>query len=106
MKLKFFKKTQAVIIGAVMAFSSLYTGFSKNVIDVHAAFEAPYYNITQNGGKWDGKHYTLGGEVIKDAFFCDGTYTYFLQADGSAMKNRLTYHPDGEHVIYFDEYGQ
>ena len=42
---------------------------------------------------------------IINTFFCDGTYTYYLQADGTPMKNRLTYHPDGEHVIYFDENG-
>ena len=25
--------------------------------------------------------------------------------DGSPMKDRLAYHPDGEHVIYFDQNG-
>ena len=44
-------------------------------------------------------------EAITNEFVCDGTYTYFLQADGTAMKDRLTYHPDGVHVIYFDQYG-
>ena len=42
---------------------------------------------------------------VKNQFKCDGTYTYFFQADGSAMKDRLTYHPDGVHIIYFDKYG-
>lgn len=57
-------------------------------------------------GVWNGTTLTLAnGEVVKDAFFCDGTYTYYLQHDGTPMKNRLTYHPDGEHVIYFDENG-
>ena len=64
-----------------------------------------YYNINENGGTWDGTHYTLNGQVIINAFFCDGTYTYYLQADGTPMKNRLTYHPDGEHVIFFDADG-
>lgn len=45
------------------------------------------------------------GNKVINQFKCDGTYTYYFQADGTAMKNRLTYHPDGEHVIYFDEYG-
>lgn len=45
-----------------------------------------------------------GNPVIND-FKCDGIYTYYFQADGTAMKNRLTYHPDGEHVIYFNEKG-
>ena len=64
-----------------------------------------YYNINENGGSWDGTHYTLNGQVITNAFFGDGTYTYYLQADGTPMKNRLTYHPDGEHVIFFDADG-
>lgn len=59
-------------------------------------------------GTWDagaGKLTLKNGETAKDCFFCDGTYTYYLQHDGTPMKNRLTYHPDGEHVIYFDENG-
>lgn len=65
-----------------------------------------YFNITTDGGTFDGNHYYLpGGTMVKDAFFCDGTYTYYLQADGTPMKDRLTYHPDGKHVIYFDANG-
>ncbi|MCM1287291.1 MAG: hypothetical protein NC240_03195 [Clostridium sp.] len=45
------------------------------------------------------------GNLVIDEFKCDGTYTYYFQADGTAMRNRLTYHPDGKHVIYFDEDG-
>lgn len=45
------------------------------------------------------------GRRIINEFRCDGTYTYYFQADGTAMRNRLTYHPDGIHIIYFDEYG-
>ncbi len=45
-----------------------------------------------------------GAQVIND-FKCDGTYTYYFQADGTAMKDRLTYHPDGVHIIYFDGEG-
>ena len=45
------------------------------------------------------------GKAVIDKFKCDGTYTYYFQADGTAMRDRLTYHPDGEHVIYFDEFG-
>ncbi len=45
------------------------------------------------------------GIMIINKFMFDGAYTYFLQADGSPMKNRLTYHPDGVHLIYFDEQG-
>lgn len=44
-------------------------------------------------------------EGYVNTFVSDGTYTYYYQADGTPMTNRLTYHPDGVHVIYFDEYG-
>lgn len=64
-----------------------------------------HYDITKNGGSWNGETYILDGVIIKNAFFYDGSYTYYLQCDGSPMKNRLTYHPDGEHLIYFDEQG-
>lgn len=65
-----------------------------------------YYNVTTDGGMWDGTHYYLdSGQMVRNSFFCDGTYTCYLQADGTPMKDRLTYHPDGIHVIYFDEYG-
>ena len=81
-------------------------GIGIGTITGKAAFEAPYYNININGGSFDGTNYVLGdGTVVKNAFFCDGTYTYFLQADGTPMKDKLTYHPDGEHVIYFDANG-
>ena len=45
------------------------------------------------------------GNPVINNFVCDGTYTYYFQADGTAMKDRLTYHPDGIHVIYFDSNG-
>lgn len=66
---------------------------------------APYYNITTNGGEWKNERYYLNGAMMHDCFFCDGTYTYYLETTGAPMKDRLTYHPDGVHVIYFDEKG-
>lgn len=67
---------------------------------------ANHYDITTDGGTWDGTHYYLSdGTLVENAFFCDGTYTYYLQADGTPMQDRLTYHPDGKHVIYFDAAG-
>ncbi len=45
------------------------------------------------------------GESVINEFKCDGIYTYYFQANGTAMRSRLTYHPDGIHVIYFDESG-
>lgn len=45
------------------------------------------------------------GEVDSNEFISDGTYTYYVQNDGTVMKDRLTYHPDGQHVIFFDSEG-
>lgn len=69
--------------------------------------DVPYYNYNEaNGSHWDGTHYYLSdGTMVTDAFFFDGNYTYYLMTDGTPMKDRLTYHPDGEHIIYFDLYG-
>lgn len=65
-----------------------------------------YYNVTTNGGTWNGTYYYLpSGQMVRNSFFSDGTYTYYLQADGTPMKDRLTYHPDGQHVIYLDADG-
>ncbi|MBQ9198852.1 MAG: hypothetical protein IJ141_01555 [Lachnospiraceae bacterium] len=55
--------------------------------------------------KDDVRCYDSDGKPVIDKFACDGTYTYYFQADGTAMKDRLTYHPDGVHVIYFDSEG-
>ena len=69
-------------------------------------FEAAHYDIRTSGGQWDGNNYILpDGTLVHDAFFCDGVYTYFLQTDGTPMRDRLTYHPDGSHVIYLDANG-
>ncbi len=64
-----------------------------------------HYDWNEDGGDWDGENYTINGRIVRNAFFCDGTYTYYLQADGTPMIDRLTYHPDGVHVIYFDSEG-
>ena len=70
------------------------------------AMEAGYCDLTLDGGQWDGTHYYNADNVmVRDVFFYDGTNTYFLQYDGTPMKDRFTYHPDGEHLIYFDEEG-
>ena len=92
----------ALIIFLTMILGIMAPGY---VIPAKASFEAKYYNIEESGGTWDGTNYILNDEIIRDAFFCDGVYTYFLQSDGTPMTNRLTYHPDGEHIIYFDEDG-
>lgn len=55
----------------------------------------------------DGKMrcYDKSGKLVTNAFRFDGTYTYYMQADGTSMIDCLTYHPDGEHIIYFDQNG-
>lgn len=49
--------------------------------------------------------YNTDGRPVINDFKCDGIYTYYFQLDGTAMKDRLSYHPDGVHVIYFDKFG-
>ncbi|MBE5946878.1 MAG: hypothetical protein E7259_08070 [Lachnospiraceae bacterium] len=87
-----------------VAFVKEYDKKENTINDV--ARDVPHYNINTHGGTWDGTYYYLpDGQLATECFFCDGTYTYYLQNDGTPMKNRLTYHPDGEHIIYFDEEG-
>jgi alpha-tubulin suppressor-like RCC1 family protein len=70
-----------------------------------------YKNGTIVKDKWvtgtDGqiRYVNKQGIMVTNEFAFDGSYTYYLQADGSPMKDRLTYHPDGEHIIYFDSDG-
>ena len=45
------------------------------------------------------------GRLVTNEFKFDGAFTYYMQADGTPMKDRLTYHPDGEHIIYLDTEG-
>ena len=67
-------------------------GNSGNTGDNSGENLSSYYNITVNGGTWDGTHYYLpSGTMVYNAFFSDGTHTYYLQADGTPMKDRLTY---------------
>ncbi len=80
-----------------------YIGTIKKTITIS---KADYYNINTHGGEWkNNTYYYLGGVMMTNIFFSDGKYTYYLQADGTPMKNRLTYHPDGIHLIYFDDKG-
>lgn len=73
---------------------------------VSAGRTVPHYTLANNGDHWDGTHYYLADNTMAtDVFFCDGFDTYYLQKDGTPMKNRLTYHPNGENIIYFDEKG-
>ena len=94
------------ILATLLATVLLFQGTATSVHAEGSGRTVPHYNITEVGGNWDGIHYTLpDGTLVTDAFFFDGTYTYYLQADGTPMRNKLTYHPDGEHIIYLDAYG-
>ncbi len=96
-----------VIIG-----TGSYVGTIVKKIEI---IKADHYTLDTHRGEWDGTYYYLGLKIsdyflykvkMTDIFFSDGTYTYYLQADGTPMKDSLTYHPDGVHLIYFNENGQ
>lgn len=88
----------------------------STVSESSAARTVPHYTFSgtpgqpgtgANGDVWDGTYYHLSdGTLATECFFCDGISTYYLQNDGTPMKERLTYHPDGEHIIYFDFEGK
>lgn len=92
-------------IDYTIAVSTSSTGVSESIPLQYGDF-ASYegYTFTRNTNGTVTCKDSFGTPVIND-FKCDGTYTYYFQADGTAMRDRLTYHPDGVHVIYFDEYG-
>ncbi|MBQ9199540.1 MAG: hypothetical protein IJ141_05125 [Lachnospiraceae bacterium] len=99
------KSKRIIIVSALILIMFVWTMALKKPIEPKAAFVANHYDLTIDGGYWNGIYYELNGNIVKNAFFTDGTYTYFLQADGTPMTDRLTYHPDGIHVIYFDSEG-
>ena len=40
-----------------------------------------YYSLQSDGGNWTGtRYYKPDGEMAKDVFFFDGSYTYYLRA--------------------------
>ncbi|MCM1209672.1 MAG: hypothetical protein NC309_12185, partial [Ruminococcus sp.] len=45
------------------------------------------------------------GKKVIDEFKCDGEYTYYFQGDGTAMKDYLSYHPNGVDLICIDKDG-
>lgn len=85
------------------------TTITANAVPTHAeetGTVVPHYTVGQDGIAKNGEKYVdANGNMIKNAFVADGAYTYFVQNDGTTMKNRLTYHPNGVSVIYFDENG-
>ena len=61
-----------------------------------------HFYIQDNG---DVTCYTANDKEVYRGFACDGTDTYFFQYDGTAMRDRLTYEPEGKYILYFDEQG-
>ena len=93
-------------ITALLCLLTFLLAFPATIKASEAGRTVPHYNLAEDGGKWDGTQYhKKDGSLVTDAFFCDGEFTYYLQADGTPMKDKLTYHPDGEHLIYLDGCG-
>ncbi len=70
--------------------------------DYYATYDSCLFYRDTSGNT---RCYTADGNQVINEFKCDGIYTYFFQADGTAMRDRLSYHPDGVHVVYFDSAG-
>lgn len=73
-----------------------------NKKNVFARNENYFFNRYKDYNDITCTNMNTGVEVTND-FKCDGTYTYYFQADCTAMRHRLTYHPDGQHIIYFND---
>lgn len=112
------KKLSKLVVAAVLAVSTMAIGtvvtnaeeveYQEDSIDEVAAgtrfaqYEGYSFYKYSDGSV---KCFDKKGKAVINEFKCDGTYTYYFQLDGTAMKDRLTYHPDGVHVIYFDSEG-
>lgn len=92
------KKILMYVMGAI-GIMGIFAFGGKMSAEAHTEGSLQYWS----GGV--GKLYDKNGNLIVNDFVFDGEYTYYAQADGTPMKNRLTYHPDGEHIIYFNEMG-
>lgn len=96
-----------------LEFAGWYTekegGTKVNASDVYTLSANQTLYAHWKGFEKDGEEllyvYDDNGKIKKNQFVCDGTYTYFLQNDGTPMKDRLTYHPNGKEIIYFDSKG-
>lgn len=71
----------------------------------------PHYDLTKDGGtvypdeKGELNYSLIDNSHVYNSFFYDGTNTYFLGYNGAPLKNTFSYHPDADHIIYFDENG-
>lgn len=49
--------------------------------------------------------YDENGRMVRNSRIEYEGSMYYFKSDGTPMKDRLTYHPDGEHIIYLDANG-
>lgn len=92
-----------------------FDGDGHQVFDTFVRKEKKVYYFDRDGNQFTGTCYTddhgdvhyfkEDGTMIYNDWYFDGSFTYYLQYDGTPMKDRLTYHPDGEHIIYLDKEG-
>lgn len=78
-------------------------GGMKKISDYILNEFTKYYGCMDANG--DMHYFRDDGTMVYNEWYFDGTWTYYLQYDGTPMKDRLTYHPDGEHIIYLDKDG-
>ena len=97
-------KAESVV--SLSADQTLYAHWKQTKETPSGTFVTTYNGITFYRGS-DGKLrcYDKDKNLLINQFVFDGSYTYYMQADGTPMKDRLTYHPDGEHIIYLDTEG-
>ena len=92
-----------------------FDGDGHQVFDQYVKKDNAIRYFDRDGNQFTGECYTdkdgnphyfkEDGTMIYNDWYFDGDWTYYLQADGTPMKDRLTYHPDGEHIIYLDKKG-
>lgn len=89
----------------------LYSDKNDTGFEVVATASKTFSYLSNTFVEKDGKkfYYDKDGNLLKNTFL-QGTdspdgYTYYIQNDGSVMQDRLTYHPNGKDVIYFDAEG-
>ena len=92
-----------------------FDGDGHQVFDTFVRLENEVYYFDKEGNQYTGECYKdregkmhffrHDGTMIYNDYYFDGSWTYYLQYDGTPMKDRLTYDPEGTGVIYFDSEG-
>ncbi|WP_158024954.1 GDSL-type esterase/lipase family protein [Roseburia sp. 499] len=85
------------------------------VFDEFVRLEDKVYYFDKNGNQYTDECYQdetgkmhffrKDSTMIYNDYYFDGDWTYYLQYDGTPMKSRMSYDPEGTGVIYFDDYG-